>query len=282
MRGMLLLIFRNIRRNGARLRPMVGILGLSFLLLLVGNALLEHSDAAFHSAYTDNLAGDMAVSAVGDATFTLFGSDALLVGEYQVPPTLVNFAGLQRDVTELPQVRASAGVVTSAARVEVGGRRSEQALFGVRFSDYTALFPQLDVVQGDFPSEDRPGMMIQQHQYDNLTARGVNIEFGETRATLTVAYDNTFTIREVPITGVYRYPVRDQVLDRVMLVDVQTARALNGYVYGSLDAADIPESQRELFDADLDDLFGAGDGSDEGAIDEGAPGAASEARNNFV
>lgn len=259
---MISLIIRNLGRNKNRIRPMIFILALSFMLLLLGNSLLEYSNAAFHTAYTEQISGDMSVSAIGESTFSLFGSDALLIGEYIIPPTMDNYDSLKAAVEQLSGTVGTAGVVTSLSRAEFRGRSTDHVLFGVDFLEYAEFFPDLDIIKGSFPPAGRPGILIQQDRFDELVSQFAadNPEdlLGES-ILLTAAYDNTFTIREVPLTGVIRYPVMDQALQTVALVDVDTARALNGYVYGSTADVLIPESQQRFIDGDIDDLFGEAD-----------------------
>jgi hypothetical protein len=102
-----------------------------------------------------------------------------------------------------------------------------------------------------------------------------------------VAYQGSFTLRGVPVTGVFDYPVEDETLNQVALVDPDTARALNGYIHGSVEPAEIPEEQRELLDSDMSGMFaGQGDGAEapgdaDGGIDPTSPLASPEAAEDF-
>ncbi|GAB6091626.1 ABC transporter permease [Spirochaeta dissipatitropha] len=252
--SMFVLAARNISRSMSRLRPMIIIIALSFALLLIGNAVLAYSSASFYRVYSRNLTADMSVSSLSEfGSFSLFGSDAFLVGEFLVPPTIIDYARLHADVNALPEVQSAAGVVSSAARLELNGRRMNNALFGVDFAEYLELFPELGIVAGAAPAPGEAGIMLQESHYENFRSPPLG-----SPVLLTVARDNTFTIREATLTGVYRYPVVDELLSRVSLIDVQTARALSGYIYGALSPADLPEAHRDLAGADIDDLFGGG------------------------
>ncbi len=275
------LAVRNIYRNGARLRPMVAIMVLSFALLIIGNAVLSFADQAFYQAFARNIAADMGVSPVAQEKYTLFGADVLLVGEYLVPPVLPEFEKLQQAAQAMPQVRATAGVISTAARIEFESgsstRSADLALFGVDFADYAKLFPQLEIVKGGFPAVGQTGIMLQEQH-----AR--NAELG-TPVLLMVSNGISFTIREVPLAGVYRYPVHDRLLDRLALLDAETARALNGYVYASQDTTEIPAEEEALFSSDLDDLFGTGGGEETqgfGSMDAGIAEGAEQSSSASV
>ncbi len=92
-----LLAARNVLRNLQRLAPMMLSLVLVFALLVMGNAVLSTTLNALYSVYARNVTGDFTVSPKDKNNFTVFGSDQLLVGQYLVPPILV----------DLPQLRST-------------------------------------------------------------------------------------------------------------------------------------------------------------------------------
>ena len=253
------LVLRNVARNLLRLLPMVMVLILSFSALIAGNAVLGSSDDALYRTYAAHVAGDFSVAARGDGTFTIFGSDALLVGEYLVPPTIAEFDRVREVVEQRREVRTTAAIVSAVARIEAQGRREDNVLFGVDFRRYGELFPALELVAGRWPAAGERGLVVQEgwggHAAEALPGQ---------RALLAVAHDVTFTLREVPIAGVFRYPIEDEMLRRVALVDPDTARALNGYIYGAGGVVEVQEDQRDLLESDLDDLFGSAAGDFEG------------------
>jgi putative ABC transport system permease protein len=266
------LAFRNLIRNLRRLRPMIIVLGLSFFLLFTANAILEFIDGTFSGTYVDNLTGHLSVSANSEESFTLFGAESLLVGEYLVPPVIDEYENLTAALDGSADVADYTSLVTSAARLEIGGRRANQILFGVDFDDYRAFFPELELTAGRFPATGEAGILIQDSLYRSLLAGSDGQVIGEP-VLLTTAYETSFTIREVVIAGAYRYPVEDDLLSRIALVDADTARSLNGFVYGAADQADLGEAEQGLLDTSLDDLFADPFSDAEEAPAAGDPGA---------
>lgn len=256
---MTFIALRNIYRNRRRLLPLVVVIATTFSALLLGNSVLSYSTKALNRVYVENVSGDMTISAAGAADFSIFGSSQLLVGEYLVPPTIVEFAELKKEVDSLPEVRASAGLISSVARVRVRGTRRDRTVFGVDFRDYRELFPNLEIVEGTYPEPGERGAILQKDWPVSLVGRN---------ALLTVARDTAFTIREVPITGVFRYPVEESMLRRVSIVDPETARSLNGYIQGSIEQSEVPEQQRELLDMDVDDMFSSEPPVEQGVEEE--------------
>src|SRR6056297_3056378 len=262
------LALRNVKRNLRRLAPMMFSLVLVFALLIMGNAVLNTTLDALYGVYARNVTGDLTVSPKGEENFTVFGSDQLLVGQYLVPPALVGFAKLQSSAEAMPQVRSSAGLVSSAARVELAGRKQDSTVFGVNFGAYPAVVPGLQLEAGKFPAPGQPGIVVQARGWKNAA------ELIGRKVLLAAGLGRSFTLREVPLTGVFSYPVQDEMLGSVVLVNASTARALNGYLYSDAEEIEYSDEERDALESDFDTLFG---GEEEGAAGSAEEGSAAGA-----
>ncbi|MFW5696121.1 MAG: hypothetical protein ACOCYB_13195, partial [Alkalispirochaeta sp.] len=223
---LVLLVLRNILRNLRRLLPMIAIIVVVFAAMVVGNAILAASGSSFYRTYARQVSGDLSIAAASETNFTIFGSDQLLIGEYLLANTIPDYAEVVDDVRGLPEVRAAAGLVSVSAAVDMEGRRAGRTLFGIDGEDYGELFPDLELLAGGLPRRGEPGIVVQDDGTPPEDRIGVP-------AVITTRTGRSFTIREVPVTGVFVYPVDDALLDTVALVDVETARALAGYTYGA-------------------------------------------------
>lgn len=256
--------FRNVLRNLSRLRPVLIIFTGSFVLLTTVNALLQYTQQTFSRSYVEYLSGDAAVTEQTDTRFTLFGSDTVLIGEYLEPPVLIDPETLSEKLEAMPEVSDHAFLVTAPTRVEVGARRTRQLAFGVEFSSYRALFPQLRLLSGSWPADGSAAAVMQDHTYRRLFGdEDYAAHIGETLL-LAGAAGDSFTLREVTLAGVYRYPVTDEVLRSVILVDATTVRSLAGYLSTTATTA-LPEEEESLLSGSVDDLFGE---TDDGVVNE--------------
>lgn len=259
---LILLAARNVLRNLRRLAPMMLSLVLVFALLVIGNAVLGTTIDALYSVYARNITGDLTVSPKDKNNFTVFGSDQLLVGQYLVPPVLADFSSLRFRAESLPEVRSTSGLISSAARVEIGGQKQNAAVFGVDFGTYPQLVPGLKLEAGVFPEPGEPGIVVQSQGWQDAEKL-----IGE-KVLLAAGLGRSFTLREVLLTGVVSYPVRDEMLDTVVLVDAGTARALNGYLYNFAGDISISEEEQTVIESDFDSLFASGvDEPEEGGKD---------------
>ena len=259
---LLTLAVRNVLRNLRRLAPMMASITLVFVLLLLGNAVLNRTIEALYGVYAKTVAGDITVSAEAESNFTIFGSDQLLVGQYLDPPTIVGFEALQEEVGSWEQVRAAAGLVSAVAQLEIGGKKTEATVFGVDFSRYPALVPGLEPVAGSFPQEGQTGIMLQERMSSEAIGK---------KALLASGGGRNFSLREAPVTGTFRYSVRDKALERIVLVNADIARSLNGYLYGAEEAEPLSEEDRGALDSDFSSLFSEGDGQPSEAEEAGSP-----------
>lgn len=261
---LLTLALRNVLRNLRRLVPMILTLIIVFTLLILGNAILSTIVDSLYRVYARTITGDLTVSPSEEDNFTVFGSDQLLVGQYLVPSTLIEYPALKNEVISWPEIRTCSGLVSSSALVDVGKKKKVSTVFGVDFSTYPTVVPALQLMAGAFPDKHQPGMVIQDTPWQDAESL-----IGK-KALLTAVHGQSFTIREVPVTGVFSYPVQDSMLENVVLVDVSTARALNGYLTGDTGENTLSKDDQDALGMELDDMFSSPDIVDEDASDIGS------------
>jgi len=96
------IVFRNVSRNFPRLRPMIVALAAAVALLLLGNSISDAINTGYRELYTEYLTGHVTISAASEQSFTVFGSEALLMGDFLVPPVLLGYNELVQKVGRLP------------------------------------------------------------------------------------------------------------------------------------------------------------------------------------
>lgn len=273
------MLLRLALRNVAKTLPKRAVFGVFFsvtvALLFVGNSLFESSDKGLSATYVKSFTGQASVAAPSDEQFTIFGSDLPLVGEFLVLPLLPDADGLRQVLRErLPQARFLTQV-SAAGSLALEGYQQPVPVFGVDFRAYFDFFPSLQLLSGSLPDVTEPSLLLTDVQARSVEATlGRPLVVGD-RFTLTYAVNNSFVIREVHLAGVYAYPSTDLLLDRIVLTDPDTARALNGYLYGGSDALELDDSTKRSLESDLDDLFSdAGDS----VVDPGSEGTSAADR----
>ncbi len=297
-RMLFVLALRNVRRNMHRLRPVAIVIVAGFSLLLTGNGVLYSINRSFSQGLRTSLTGDFSLSHKDMATFTLLGSSSLLAGEYRQPKDLPFGEDLAAALRSDPGVTGVLGVTTVPALMELHAgdekkkaleeyyryneergvrveRQSEtyyssvHPLMGMDFTAAAKFFPGLELVSGSFPEPGKPGFLVQEGLLKDMSAwfdpMGVTFRF-------TSNIDNSnFSIRELPLCGVYRLPLSDPALAPLVLADYASVRDLAGLRRGSDPASALGDDASALLGLDIDELF-----SDEGADSSGGEGSSAE------
>jgi len=224
-------------------------------LLFLGNTLFENSDRGLSSTYVQSFTGQASLSAPSPEQFTIFGSDLPLIGEYLVLPLLTDSEGLRATIASaLPRARFLPQV-SAAGVLAIDNYSQNVPVFGVDFRAYFAFFPALKLVAGTLPEATTPSLVLTKPQADKIAEKlGRSLDVGD-KLTLSFAVGTSFVIREVTLAALYEYPADDALLSRIVLTDPDTARALNGYLYGTAEAPVLDESSRALIDSAIGDLF---------------------------
>ncbi len=247
-----LLALKNSRLYFRKRLPLALFLAATLALLFLGNTIFSGTDEGLSRAFKTSLTADLSLSAASDDPFTLFGSELPLLGEFFKMPLILDYDNVLATVhATLPNSKVEP-VVVGAAKVSDGAFSAPAPLFAVDIKDYLSFFPSLTVVLGAPPEPGQPALFLNEKMFAKATqALGRPPQIGETFL-LASAQDNSFELREVPLAGVFSYPVYDPLLENVALVDVGTGRALSGYfvtqsVAGPTADAVTPDKVDDLF-----------------------------------
>jgi putative ABC transport system permease protein len=254
---------RNLLRKLRRTLLVGGLIAAVMAILVLGNAVFERSSEGMKASFTRSLTGDLVVAQRAEEAFSLFGNETPIVADYAVTPVIPLYAQVDQVVASQPAVAARASLVTSAGLLQVGSAEVKAVFFGVSPEGYAVACDAL-VFDDPLPPRDSRFVILNSRQRLDLErmlgrplARGDPI-------TVTLGSVGSFRIRRVPYAGSFDYPAPSDALDKVALVDVVTARALNGYGLGYVNATSrsaqagggsIPEGKPGRSAASIDELF---------------------------
>jgi ABC-type lipoprotein release transport system permease subunit len=254
------LAVRNVSKTWSKRLAFGVFFAATMALLFLGNTVFENSDRGLSATYISSFTGQASLSAQSAESFTIFGSDLPLIGQYLVIPVLKDTDGLRQSLAKILPKAQVIPQVTAAAKLEIGDYSEGVPVFGVDFRHYFAAFPALKLVQGDLPDASKPSILLTRRQADRVAAKLKRpLVLGETLS-LSFAINTSFVTRQVTLAAVYEYPAADELLDRIVLTDPDTARALDGYLYGQAEV-NLDEKSKTLLSTGLEDLFSGGDTS---------------------
>lgn len=259
-----LLALRNVAKTWSKRLTFGVFFAATMALLFVGNTLFENSDRGLAATYVSSFTGQASVSASSSESFTIFGSDLPLIGQYLVLPVLGEADRVRQKIAEaLPQAKL-VRQVTAAAKLEIGDYSEGVPVFGVEFQKYFEAFPALKLTAGALPVSTSPSILLTARQAAKISERiRKPLAVGDT---IYLTFANTsFVTRQVTVAGFYEYPASDALLDRIVLTNPDTARALDGYLYGS--EVELDQKSKDLLSSNLDDLFAGSDST--GTSDKG-------------
>lgn len=222
-------------------------------LLFLGNSIFEGTNNGMERSFVGSFTGDAAISSVADVNFSLFGNEIPIVSNYESIPKLYSHNSLIDLIESESTVQAYTSIVSVPAKMQIGNFKQTVPLFGVDPDSYFDVCSDIIITRGETDSLSDNGVFLNSTIVDKIEKKlKRSLRIGES-VSFTIASGNSFRIRKAPFLGEHDYAGSTAALERVVLVDLNTARYLADYTLGSLAVADEEEVSDDLFD--FDDLF---------------------------
>ncbi|HBB14801.1 MAG TPA: hypothetical protein DCZ76_11110 [Treponema sp.] len=243
----------------SRKSSLVIILFISFAiaLLFVSNAVFDGTDHGLERTFINSFTGNIVLRPKVDFPLSLFGDETPVTGKLSEIPTLVPYAKIKEAALDVEGVRAIVPQITGYAAVNVNDKRVPISLFGVPGEQYTTLMSSIKIVEGRVFKDGEAGLLLNTDALARINkTAGVNLGIGSDIQLLN-GDGVSFSIRSVPLLGIYTYDSQNPTLSGIALLSPQTLRDLIGMQDFS-DSVEIDESQINLIEEDssIDDLFG--------------------------
>ena len=242
----------------SRKSSLVIILFISFAiaLLFVSNAVFDGTDHGLERTFINSFTGNIVLRPKVDFPLSLFGDETPVTGKLSEIPTLVPYAKIKDAALDVEGVRAIVPQITGYAAVNVNDKRVPISLFGVPGEQYTTLMSSIKIVEGRVFKDGEAGLLLNTDALARINkAAGVKLGIGSDIQLLN-GDGVSFSIRSVPLLGIYTYDSQNPTLSGIALLSPQTLRDLIGMQDFS-DSVEIDESQINLIedDSSIDDFF---------------------------
>lgn len=221
---------RNLSRRGRKNLVVAVLIAVGIAAFFVGNAVMESSIGGIQRAFSDNFTADLSVSEKSDQSFSIFGSDIPVIGEYESEPVILNAADIGNRISRYPGIAGMAYVLSSPLLVEAGGARDGGLGLGVIGDEYFSLFRGLQFTLGAPPAPGSSDWVVITEEWAQkiANAQGRAPALGD-KIQLSYFRNQSFAIREAALAGVIRYQPSNEGLGRVLITDGRILRALCGY-----------------------------------------------------
>jgi putative ABC transport system permease protein len=254
---LLRIALRNLSRRGRKNTVVAALIAVGIGAFFTGNAVLESAIGGIQHTFSDNFTADISISQKSEQSFSLFGPDVPVIGNYESEPLLVNPSKAGDLVGGLTGIGGMAYVLSSPVLVEAGGARDGALGLGVIGNEYFSLFRGPQFISGAPPAAGSAGWAVITEEWARkiAAAQGREPVPGDTLQ-FSLFRNQTFTIRTATLSGIIRYQPTNDSLASVVIMDCRILRALCGYSQASQQAPTQPgPAASSGGGGDVDSLF---------------------------
>lgn len=254
------LAFKNIFSRKSSF-VIVGFITIAITMLIVINSVFDGTDNGIKTVFMDSFTGNFIIREKTNDNVSLFGNISLIDESVLETKELSFYTEITNYLGSLSSISDFVPQVSSFSLLEIENKKSKAAVFGVEAENYTQLMNSIEIVDGSIYNKGEKGILVSEAWAENFkkeTKKSVKIG---TEVQLVYSDGNTFRIRSLPVSGIYRYPLRNDVLDKIVLADPSTVRSLLGMNEVYSNEVEIDTDDTNLIDSidfnfdDMDSLF---------------------------
>jgi len=223
------------------------------IVFMTGSSLFVTVNQSMQEGFRNSITGDFAIKTHSREPMSLFGATIPGISEFFHIPRLKYQNELEMLLDETSAVEKWTPLISGNAVLDIEQFREGVPFFGVDFSDYLDFFPELEIVE-KLDGATQNGLYISE-KFLHYIQQNSKKELGlGDQLKLSTLGETGFKIRLFTISGIYRYPFENPVIDRVLLLEQNQARALVS-VLASQIRDSSPEESSDLLDMDFDSYF---------------------------
>lgn len=256
---------RNLLEHRAKSLIVGTIILVGTFVLVVGNSLMESAADGIRRTFIDNFTGHVVLAGVADTRVSLFGvqtTDFLNVRT----PRLDGFDALRGAVADHPDVAAWNPQAETNASLSLPGPDGASLgetfvqVWGIDPVRYRATFPDAaELLAGSFLKPDQTGLVLSEASAEELAESADRPVTPGDRLLLTATTQAGIKVREVPVTGIFRFRNAMPQIETMSFVDITTLRTLVGMTVSAPAEVILTDEQLAgLGSVDESDLFGEG------------------------
>ena len=249
-----IMALRNIVRSRRNSLVVILLIAVITFLFFIGNTLIGRSEQGLRESFIESITADVVIQKNGDVTMNLFGANTPIIDEFFAIPVLPAYDLVMETVSAQRGVAGVTSQVSGKVFLDIAEVRELALLAGVDADSYFSLFKGISLEDGRFLEAGEYGAMITVERADRIEERTGSRPVPGTPLLLTSAGSTGFKIREVPLTGIYRYRNPGQFMNEIILADPETVRVLNSIQTAS-SVVEVDGEATGILDLSLDDLF---------------------------
>lgn len=256
------LAFRNLLLHRSKTLIIGIIMAVGVMIMVAGNSMVDTASQGIKRAFIDNFTGNLMISGLSEYKNSLFGVQA--PGGIEENPVIPE-AGLVMDFLDKnDDVRAFTPKISGFSLIKSPKQKNKDAasfsfLFGIDPLSFQKTFSGIILEEGQFPAPGEKGIVLPLDKKKTIKERlGVEIAVGDTLRLIGLSNAGP-KIREIPLSGFFRYELENEGASGFSYVDAQTLRSLKGMNLSQSEDIQLEKEKTELLQAvdqsSLDDLF---------------------------
>jgi len=249
------IVLRNIARNKKNSVIIVLLIAVITFLFFIGNSVIGKSNRGVQQAFIQSLTGDVVIQAKADVTMNLFGANTPVIDSFFTIPVLPAYNAVMEIVAAQQGIEGITSQVSGKAYMDLLGVREPVLLCGADAPGYFSLFPGILLEEGRFLYSGEYGAMITAQRAQRILEKTGKYPQIGSPLLLTSGGAIGFKIREAPIVGIFSYVNPGQFMNEIVIIDPQTARALNSIQVAGSSGIELDDDALRLLDANTDDIF---------------------------
>ena len=249
------LAFKNVISRKSSL-VIILFIAFSIAMLVVCNAVFDGTGSGIEQTFVQSFTGDIVIRPRASYPLSLFGDETPVTGSFSEVPELIPFSDIQDTLKSVPEIHTVIPQLTGQTVLNCNGGHVPAVLFGVDTQGYLSCMKGITIKEGQPYRTGEPGLMISTDMADYIKKDfGVELHAGQ-NVQIMAGTGNAFSMRSVPITAVYTYPVKNDVLSRIALISPDTLRELTG-VSMTAEKVEIKSGKKDLIqeESGIDGLF---------------------------
>ena len=248
---------RNLREHKSKTLIIGIIIGVGIAVVIAGNSLAETAAKGLRASFIDNFTGNIMISGKTEKQLSIFGYPPGNANEEI--PRISSYEKVYEYVQGLPDVEVITPQLSGFALITVDERQDDEffsLLFGVDAEGYRGMFPEsIEILEGKGLSDGEEGLLLPDNQIEEYEEQlGLDIKVGDP-IQMTSFGGSGLRIRELPLTGIFRFRQKIEGLGNIAIMDAQSFRALDGLVVSTGQIELTEEETSMLVTDDFDSLF---------------------------
>ena len=260
---LLYLAFKNIISKKS---SFVIILFIAFavMMLVVTNSIFDSTEQGVQDTFISSFTGDIVIRPEYKSPLSLFGDETPVTGKLTELPNLVPYDEI---FNYLSQNSAISNLVPQVSGISLLSSNEEDKkcyMFGVPAKKYLEVMQSIKIIEGEAWADGEKGIMLSKKYAEQMQVKvGDVLQFE-------ISEGFSSRIRAVPLTAIYDYAVENSTLDKIVLTNPETVRAIMDMSdLSSADNLELSEEVEDLLsDSDLDTLFSEAEDMSEGVQTE--------------